>query len=81
MSDVSLFGADLGMGANKLYGAQGGLQVLSQVALDGVARAGSMLGLSTRRAPLLIKTARGGFYVGEGAHDWGRPIENLDYDR
>lgn len=81
MSDTLIFGADLGMGANKIYGPQGGLQVLSQVALNGVPKAGGMLGLASRRAPLEIKTTHGSFYVGEGAHDWGRPIENLDYDR
>jgi hypothetical protein len=30
-----------------------------------------------------MKVGVGGmnFYVGPGAHDWGRPIENLDYER
>lgn len=81
MNEVSILGADLGMGANKLYGSHGGLQILSQVALNGAPKVNAMLGLSARRAPLEVKTACGSFYVGEGAHDWGRPIENLDYDR
>jgi len=28
-----------------------------------------------------IETDAGAFYVGDGAHDWGRPVENLDFDR
>jgi Actin like proteins N terminal domain len=85
VNDCLIFGADLGMGAIKLFGPQGGLQVLSQVAV-AAANASSqkvqgMLGLSNKKAPLHIKTAQGSFYIGEGAHDWGRPVENLDYDR
>jgi hypothetical protein len=30
---------------------------------------------------LEIKTEHGSFYIGEGAHDYGRPVENLDFDR
>jgi hypothetical protein len=75
-------GEDLGMGANKLFGAPGGLQVLSQVATNGSQHLSSAVtGLRQRQRPLEIQTAHGSFYVGEGAHDHGRPVENLDFDR
>ena len=76
-----IFGADLGMGAIKLFGPHGGLQVLSQVSIAGTQPVQAMLGLNSKKAPLHIKTTQGSFYIGEGAHDWGRPVENLDYDR
>jgi hypothetical protein len=74
-------GEDLGMGANKLFGAPGGLQVLSQVATNGTQHLVNFSGLRQRQPPLEIKTEHGSFYIGEGAHDYGRPIENLDFDR
>ncbi len=74
-------GEDMGMGANKLFGASGGLQVLSQVATSSGKRLGNTVGLRQRARPLEIKTEHGAFYIGEGAHDYGRPVENLDFDR
>jgi hypothetical protein len=40
-----------------------------------------MAGLRMAKPPLTVETTYGTFYVGEGAHDWGSPIENLDFDR
>ena len=74
-------GEDLGMGANKLYGSSGGLQFLSQVAINGSQHLSGVLGLRQLLRPLEIKTQHGSFYTGEGAHDYGRPVENLDFDR
>ncbi len=74
-------GEDLGMGANKLFGAPGGLQILSQVATNGTQHLLNTVGLRQRQRPLEIETEHGSFYIGEGAHDYGRPIENLDFDR
>ena len=74
-------GEDLGMGANKLYGAFGGLQFLSQVAINGSQHLSGVIGLRQLIRPLEIKTLHGSFYTGEGAHDYGRPVENLDFDR
>ena len=76
-----ILGEDLGMGANKLYGAQGGLQLPSQVSVNGAQKVSNMVGLKSQKAPLHIRTQHGSFYVGPDAHDWGRPVENLDYDR
>ena len=74
-------GEDLGMGANKLYGSSGGLQFLSQVAMNGSQHLSGVIGLRQLLRPLEIKTQHGSFYTGEGAHDYGRPVENLDFDR
>lgn len=83
MNDNNFFyiGEDLGMGANKLYGAPGGLQVLSQVATNGTQHLSSVVGLRQRQRPLEIKTKYGSFYIGEGSPDYGRPVENLNFDR
>ena len=74
-------GEDLGMGANKLFGASGGLQVLSQVATNGTQHLLNATGLRQRQRPLEIKTEHGSFYIGEGSPDYGRPVENLNFDR
>jgi len=76
-----LFGEDLGMGANKLYGDPGGLELPSHVAVNGHQGVTKLTGLRHAAPPLLVRTQHGEFYVGNGAHDWGRPVENLDYDR
>jgi hypothetical protein len=74
-------GEDLGMGANKLYGPNGGLQFLSQVATNGAQHLSGVIGLRQLLRPLEVRTRHGSFYTGEGAHDYGRPVENLDFDR
>lgn len=76
-----ILGEDMGMGANKLYGAQGGLQLPSQVSINGAQKVTRMVGLRSQKTPLNIGMQHGSFYVGSDAHDWGRPVENLDYDR
>lgn len=74
-------GFDPGMGAIKLYGPQGGAELPSQVATNGTKKLAHFAGLSRRAAPPEVKTQDGQFYVGLGAHDYGRPVENMDYDR
>ena len=74
-------GIDAGNGAFKLYGAAGGLELVSQVATNGTQKVLSTLGLRKSKAPLAIHNENGSFYVGAGAHDFGRPVENLDVDR
>ena len=76
-----ILGEDLGMGANKLYGAAGGLEMPSQVALNGGQQITRILGLRNQKPPLLITTDHGEFHVGAGAHDAGRPVENLGFDK
>ena len=76
-----IIGKDMGMGAIKLSSVNGGYQLPSQVAVNGSQKVSNMVGLASQKAPLHIRMAQGSFYVGAGAHDWGRPVENLDYDR
>jgi hypothetical protein len=72
---------DPGYGAIKLYGSHGGfaMQSLASIAAGKTVR--RMAGLHVANPPLRIEGKNGVFYVGEGAHDWGRPVENLDFDR
>jgi len=81
MSKISV-GLDLGMVATKLWGDEGGLQVLSQVASDGTRHlSDGIVGLKTRARPMRVQFEMGSFYVGDRAHEYGRPVENLDFDR
>jgi len=76
------FGFDMGMGALKLWSASGGWQLVSQVASNGHGHlSDGILGLKNRRRPMLIRGEFGSFYVGDGAHEHGRPVENLDFER
>jgi len=72
---MNILGFDPGMGAIKLYGEAGGVEVPSQVATNGTRRLGPFPGLARRAAPPEILTQGGNFYVGLGAHDYGRPVE------
>ena len=74
-------GIDAGNGAFKLFGAPGGLELVSQVATNGTQKMLSTLGLRKQKAPLQVTNESGSFYVGAGAHDYGRPVENLDVER
>jgi len=76
-----IFGEDLGIGANKLFGPAGGLEVQAQVAAEVGKPVTSLLGFTNRKPPMQIKVDGMVYYVGAGSHDWGRAIENLDYDR
>lgn len=97
LEDFINIGEDLGMGANKMWGGgwhvpgenkndlkfvpAGGLQLVSQVASNGRGHFEGMLGLKSKRRPMEIASEHGSFYVGEGAHEHGRPVENLDFER
>lgn len=82
MTEMMHFGLDLGMGAIKLFGNQQGIQLISQVAVNNGPLVGRMLGLGSSRLPLRITLPTGNtFFVDSGAHDSGRPVENLSMDR
>jgi len=74
-------GLDAGMGAIKMWSEAGGLDMLSQVATNGGGHLDGMIGLKAAVRPLMIETADGEFYVGERAHNYGRPVENMNFDR
>jgi hypothetical protein len=75
-----MLACDPGYGSTKLFGARGGLVMASHVATDGRAVVHSTA-IRSKKPPLEITTSAGAFYVGLGAHDWGRPVESLDFDR
>lgn len=72
---------DAGFGSIKLFGRRGGLVLQSAVATNGTKALGKLTGLKAARRPLHVENARGSFYVGQGAHNFGRPVQNLDFDR
>lgn len=96
-NEFIFLGEDLGMGANKIWSngwyvpgekkdrfnlvKAGGLQMVSQVSSNGRGHYQGMLGLKSKRRPMEIASDFGSFYVGDGAHECGRPVENLDFER
>ena len=74
-------GVDLGMGAIKLYDICGGTQLPSFVAIGGMTKVAGMAGLTRHSPAMQIQIAGQQYYVGLHAHNHGRPIENLDYER
>jgi hypothetical protein len=79
--NVISVGLDAGMGAIKLWSGGQGLDVLSQVAVNGSGHLEGQIGLRNEKRPLMVTTSDGEFYVGAKAHNYGRPIENLDFAR
>jgi hypothetical protein len=78
---MNSFGLDLGMGACKLYGPMGSIEMPSQVAIWRD-HARGLGGMRNARPPLKVELQTGqAFWVGLHAHQWGRPVENVDYDR
>ncbi len=80
-STVETLAIDAGFGSIKLFGKPGGLLLQSAVAINGTSALGKLIGLKAARRPLHIQNERGSFYVGPGAHSFGRPVQNLDFDR
>lgn len=74
-------GIDLGMGAVKLFDQLGSTHLPSFVAVPNAAKVGKMIGLVGQKPPLKVKVKGQEYFVGATAHDFGRPIENLDYER
>jgi len=78
---------DAGFGNTRVFGSKGQVVMQSLVATNGTpaisawAAAGVVSGGKSKDKPVLISTTSGDYYVGEGAHSAGRPIENLDLDR
>jgi hypothetical protein len=78
---AQILSLDPGFGNIKLYGPKGGLVMPSTVSIGGAEQPGRMVGLRTSHPPLRIQTEAVDLYVGENSHEWGRPVENLDFDR
>lgn len=72
---------DAGYGAIKLWSRRGGLLLQSAVAANGTKALGKVAGLKAIARPPHIVNDRGSFYVGRGAHNFGRPVQGMDFDR
>ncbi len=72
---------DAGFGSLKVYGSRGGLVMQSAVATNGQHAVTKLAGLRASVKPLHVESEVGSFYVGQGAHTAGRPVQNLDFDR
>lgn len=82
MNDSVFVGFDMGMGALKFWSHSGGMQLVSQVATDGRDHlTDGIVGLRNRKRPMMITGEFGSFFVGEYAHENGRPVENMDFER
>jgi hypothetical protein len=72
---------DAGFGSIKVYGSAGSIVMPSAVATDGRGALGDLAGLKSAARPLHVSFDGGQFYVGHGAHRFGRPVQSLDLDR
>jgi hypothetical protein len=72
---------DAGFGAIKLVSSRGLVVMQSTVAQNGTKALTKMVGLKSAARPLHVSNDRGSFYVGQNAHNFGRPIGALDFDR
>lgn len=72
---------DFGAGNWKQYGEDGAQILAALVATVQGEALGRSAGLKSRKAPRCIGVGGSRFYVGPGAHDSGRPVENLADER
>ncbi len=77
-----VLGIDPGAGGLKVFTGGAGVQLPSQVAADGARlQQGEAEGLRQAQPPTQVSTPSGDFWIGSGAHRWGRPLESLDHSR
>jgi len=77
-----VLGIDPGAGGLKVCTGAQGVQLPAQVATDGSRLLqADVVGLEQADPPLHVSTPAGEFWVGTGAHRWGRPLETLDHSR
>jgi len=72
---------DAGFGAVKIYRETGAASLPAAVASNGDRAVSDLAGLKAVHRPLRIESPSGSFYVGQGAHKFGRPVQSLDLDR
>ena len=74
---------DLGTACIKVYGLMGGMVMPSTVASFSAAiinRNHRERSCKLTYPPMLIESDRGAYYVGKAAHDWGLPVQDVDWD-
>jgi hypothetical protein len=72
---------DFGAGNIKRYSAGGSAIIPSMVATVTGEQMGTVAGIKSTAAAAQVAINGYKFFVGAGAHNWGRPVENLDDSR
>ena len=79
---TTVMGVDTGAGGLKVATGGQGVQIPSQVSANGThVLQANVIGLEHAEPPTHVSTPAGEFWVGTGAHQWGRPLETLDNSR
>ncbi|MBI9045167.1 MAG: ParM/StbA family protein [Anaerolineaceae bacterium] len=84
MTSIERFniGLDIGTFAIKLTDKNGKSLQIGQVATPGNFHVSNMMGMNNSNTPTMITLQNSNsFFIGEGSHNAGRPIENLDMER
>lgn len=72
---------DPGAGRAKGRAECGFAEVPSQISTNGAEHVHGLSGMKSSKRPSLICVDGVGYYVGAFAHSFGRPVENLDFER
>ncbi len=78
---MSTHALDFGAGNFKRVSATSVTVIPTQVATVTGLRMSRVAGMGSSKRPTLIEIDGHRYYVGAGAHAWGRPVENLDDSR
>lgn len=78
---MNYIGIDPGMGAIKLWDSAGGTHLPSFVARGGGKKFAAALGASKSKSATEIEFDGRSYHVGRNAHNSGRAIENMGFDR
>ena len=76
-----LLGYDPGSSGVRIISGSGSAAISAHISSNGASQIASLDGMGRRKRPLKIQVGSTTFYVGDTAHDYGRPIENLNHDR
>jgi len=76
-----LLGYDPGSSGVRIVGNDGSAAISAHVSANGAQAITALEGMGRRKRPLKIQVGKLAYYVGDTAHDYGRPIENLNHDR
>lgn len=80
-NNIDMVAGDLGQGGNKIVSRYGSTRMPSFVGTPTGKRIAATRGVKKSSGSLLIEHDGNAFYVGENAHNDGRPLESVDYDR
>lgn len=78
---MNYLGFDPGFGNTKVFGRDGGVVIPSLVSADEGRGVGIVSGLRNAYGSTRVSFDGYAFFVGANAHDNGRPLESMDYER